>query len=247
MDSSEFQFQFIHLNSVNSTNIYAFELLNEKSDKEGVVVTTDFQESGKGQLGQVWESERAKNLQFSIIVSPKLAIERQFELSQLVAVSLKQWLDTLAVGQVKIKWPNDILVNDKKIAGVLIENSIQGQLITNSVIGIGVNVNQTIFSEFLRAATSLRIEKNENFNREKILQSFLAIFQTNYFLHKKSALNLKQLYLNSLFAFGAPHSFEDKLGKFLGVIIGVLPSGKLQVNRNGKLKTYDLKEIKFLV
>lgn len=246
MDSSEFQFQFIHLDSVVSTNIYAFELLNGKSDKEGVVVTTDFQESGKGQLGQVWESERAKNLQFSVIITPKLSIDMQFELSQLVAVSLKQWLDTLAVGQVKIKWPNDILVNNKKIAGVLIENSIQGQIIINSVIGIGVNVNQTNFSKFLRPATSLKIEKNKDFNRKKVLQRFLAIFQSNYSLYKKSALNLKQLYLNSLFAFGTPHSFEDKHGKFLGVIIGILPSGKLQINRNGKLKAYDLKEITFL-
>ena len=124
MDSSEFQFQFIHLNSVSSTNIYAFEHLRQKSIRGATVITANFQDNGKGQAGKDWESERNKNLNISIIVSPKINVEHQFKLSQLVAISLKKWLDTLAVEGVKIKWPNDILVNGKKVAGVLIENSV---------------------------------------------------------------------------------------------------------------------------
>lgn len=246
MDSSEFQFQFIHLNSVNSTNIYALELLRQKNSVIGTVITTDFQENGKGQQGQKWESDIGKNLQFSVIVSPKLQVEQQFKLSQLVAISLKQWLDTLAVEQVKVKWPNDILVGTKKIAGVLIENSIQGQEITHSVIGVGVNVNQVLFSNFSRLATSLKKEMKIDFDRTILLNDFLLCLQTNLVKHQNGELNLTQHYLDSLYGFGKPMSFRDMLGDFLGVIIGVLPSGKLQVNRNGKLKNYDIKEITFL-
>ena len=246
MDSSEFQFQFIHLNSVESTNIYAFELLRQKNIAEGTVITTEYQEKGKGQMGQMWESESGKNLQFSILLSPKLAVEDQFRLSHLVAISLKEWLDTMAVEDVQIKWPNDILVKGRKIAGVLIENSIQGQEISHSVIGIGLNVNQEVFGDYNRAATSLKIELEGLFDCKKLLKEFLQVFKSNYLQFKSGKINLQQRYLDNLFGFGIPRNYNDAEGDFLGVILGVLPSGKLQVNRNGKLKSYDLKELKFL-
>ncbi|MFT6165438.1 MAG: BirA family biotin operon repressor/biotin-[acetyl-CoA-carboxylase] ligase [Vicingaceae bacterium] len=246
MDSSEFQFQFIHLNSVHSTNIYAFELLRQKNSVEGTVITTNYQEEGKGQLGQKWDSEKGKNLQFSIIMSPKIEVENQFQLSQLVAISLKEWLDTMAVDDVKIKWPNDILVKGKKIVGVLIENSIQGREISHSIIGIGINVNQESFANFTRPATSLRLELDRLLDRQLLLDHLLQVFRSNYVQFISGNLNLQQMYLNSLFGFGTPQQYSDEEGEFLGVILGVLPSGKLQVNRNGKLKSYDLKELKFL-
>ena len=246
MDSSEFQFQFIHLNSVHSTNIYAFELLRQKNTVEGTVITTNYQEKGKGQLGQKWDSEKCKNLQFSIIMSPKIEVENQFQLSQLVAISLKEWLDTMAVDDVKIKWPNDILVKGKKIVGVLIENSIQGREISHSIIGIGINVNQESFANFTRPATSLRLELGHLLDRQLLLDDLLQLFYTNYVQFISGNLNLQQMYLNSLFGFGTPQQYSDEEGEFLGVILGVLPSGKLHVNRNGKLKSYDLKELKFL-
>ena len=246
MDSSEFQFQFIHLNSIHSTNIYAFELLRQKNSVEGTVITTNYQEQGKGQMGQKWESEQGKNLQFSIVMSPKLEIDNQFQLSQLVAISLKEWLDTMAVDDVKIKWPNDILVKGKKIAGVLIENSIQGREISHSIIGIGLNVNQEVFANFTRPATSLRLELDRFWDLQLLLVDLLEVFRSNYVQYISGKLNLQQMYLNSLFGFGTPQSYSDEEGEFLGVILGVSPSGKLQVNRNGKLKSYDLKELKFL-
>ena len=246
MDSSEFQFQFIHLNSVDSSNIYALELLDHKKTLNGVIVTTKFQERGKGQLGQSWESEYGKNLLFSIIVEPKVKLEDQFKISQLVSISLKEWLDTLTVGEVQIKWPNDILVGSKKAAGVLIENSIQGREISNSIIGIGLNVNQKEFSPFPRPATSLLREKNQEYDLVVLLKDFLNLFWDNFQAFKIQSVNLNDRYLSSLYGYGKPLRLSDKNGEFLGVIIGVLPNGKLQVNRNGKLKSYDLKELKFL-
>ncbi|MDA9312493.1 biotin--[acetyl-CoA-carboxylase] ligase [Vicingaceae bacterium] len=246
MDSSEFQFQFIHLNSIHSTNIYAFELLRQKNIVEGTVISTDYQEKGKGQLGQKWESKQGKNLQFSIVISPKLEVDNQFQLSQLVAISLKEWLDTMAVDDVKIKWPNDILVEGKKIAGVLIENSIQGQEISHSVIGIGININQEVFSNFQRPATSLKLELDRSWDRQALLEEFLQVFRSNYVQFTIGQLNVNQLYLDFLHGYGKPLQYKDAEGEFFGVILGVLPLGKLQVNRNGKLKSYDLKELSFL-
>ena len=242
MDSSDFNFQFTRLSSLKSTNIYALELLRQKKGFTGTVIVTDFQTKGKGQQGKIWESEKGKNLQFSIIISPKLAVEKQFELSQFVAICLRQWLDSMSVSVVQIKWPNDILVNGKKIAGVLIENSIQGQEISHSVIGIGLNVNQVGFSIFSRLATSLK----KNVDMDKALTSFLELFKSNYLKYKSGQLDVVKLYLSYLFGLGTPQRYVDDKGEFLGVILGVRPNGKLQVNKNGKLKSYDIKQLQFL-
>jgi|TARA_B110001469_G_C9630985_1_gene315622 BirA family biotin operon repressor/biotin-[acetyl-CoA-carboxylase] ligase len=246
MDSSDFNFQFTRLSSLQSTNIYALELLRQKKGFTGTVIVTDFQTKGKGQQGKIWESEKGKNLQFSIIISPKLAVEKQFELSQFVAICLRQWLDSMSVSVVQIKWPNDILVNGKKIAGVLIENSIQGQEISHSVIGIGLNVNQVGFSIFSRLATSLKKELNKNVDMDKALTSFLELFKSNYLKYKSGQLDVVKLYLSYLFGLGTPQRYVDDKGEFLGVILGVRPNGKLQVNKNGKLKSYDIKQLQFL-
>ena len=246
MDSSDFNFQFTRLSSLESTNIYALELLRQKKGFTGTVIVTDFQTKGKGQQGKIWESEKGKNLQFSIIISPKLAVEKQFELSQFVAICLRQWLDSMSVSVVQIKWPNDILVNGKKIAGVLIENSIQGQEISHSVIGIGLNVNQVGFSIFSRLATSLKKELNKNVDMDKALTSFLELFKSNYLKYKSGQLDVVKLYLSYLFGLGTPQRYVDDKGEFLGVILGVRPNGKLQVNKNGKLKSYDIKQLQFL-
>ncbi|MFT4757134.1 MAG: BirA family biotin operon repressor/biotin-[acetyl-CoA-carboxylase] ligase [Vicingaceae bacterium] len=246
MDSSDFNFQFTRLSSLQSTNIYALELLRQKKGFTGTVIVTDFQTKGKGQQGKIWESKKGKNLQFSIIISPKLAVEKQFELSQFVAICLRQWLDSMSVSAVQIKWPNDILVNGKKIAGVLIENSIQGQEISHSVIGIGLNVNQVGFSIFSRLATSLKKELNKNVDMDKALTSFLELFKSNYLKYKSGQLDVVKLYLSYLFGLGTPQRYVDDKGEFLGVILGVRPNGKLQVNKNGKLKSYDIKQLQFL-
>jgi BirA family biotin operon repressor/biotin-[acetyl-CoA-carboxylase] ligase len=246
MDSSDFNFQFTRLSSLQSTNIYALELLRQKKGFTGTVIVTDFQTKGKGQQGKIWESEKGKNLQFSIIISPMLAVEKQFELSQFVAICLRQWLDSMSVSVVQIKWPNDILVNGKKIAGVLIENSIQGQEISHSVIGIGLNVNQVGFSIFSRLATSLKKELNKNVDMDKALTSFLELFKSNYLKYKSGQLDVVKLYLSYLFGLGTPQRYVDDKGEFLGVILGVRPNGKLQVNKNGKLKSYDIKQLQFL-
>jgi len=246
MNSSGFNFKVIHLSSVDSTNIYALEQMHEQNLQEGSVVRADFQERGKGQRESSWHSDPAKNLLFSLILNPRIEVDDRFDISKFVALGIKECLDTLAVGKVEVKWPNDILIEGEKVAGILIENSIQGLKIGASIIGIGLNVNQTIFPKFKRNATSILLSSGSPHSVEEI---FDKILNSIYSYYKNSMINRKELhqsYINSLYGYGIPMRFIDVEGEFTGVIIGVLPNGNLQVNKNGKLKSYEVKEIEFL-
>ncbi|MBL4710745.1 MAG: biotin--[acetyl-CoA-carboxylase] ligase [Flavobacteriales bacterium] len=244
MDSSEFQFQFIHLNSVESTNIYAHKLIQEENVLEGFVITTGFQEKGKGQQTKMWESEPDKNLLMSVLLKPNWKVGCQFEWSKMVALSIKESLDSLAVGKVQVKWPNDILIEGEKVAGILIENSIIGETISNSIVGIGLNVNQTNFESFPRVATSLKLKGGREYELEEIRANILESLRKKYYEFDLGTV--KKDYLNALYGYGVPKKFQDNEGDFTGVILGVLPNGRLQLNKNGKLKDYEVKEIVFL-
>lgn len=245
MSSSKFKFQFTYLNSVESTNIYAFELLQKQNVLEGTVIYTNYQENGRGLHQKRWFSEGGKNLLMSIILKPDLLIEEQFSISQMIAIAVKNALVKLSVTNVKIKWPNDILVNDKKIAGILIRNSIVGNRISNAIIGLGLNINQTKFRTFERLPNSLKLELKKDFVIEKVRDLILNELKGLY-VKLKEGYNFKEDYLADLYGFGEPKSYKDAEGKFIGVILGVLPDGRLQLNKNGKLKTYKLKQLQFI-
>ena len=246
MNPSILNFKIVQIDSGLSTNIYAQKLLRQENVQEGLVLQTDFQEDGKGQLGKKWEAEQGKNLLFSIILQPELAVEKQFLLSKAISIGLMNYIDSLSVGEVKIKWPNDILVNGEKLAGILIENSVYGSLIKSAVVGIGFNVNQLHFKDFQRPATSLAKLSGKLFNLKETMEEVLTSINSAYKIMNTSPNKLDEIYLQSLYGIGQPMAYEDKNGKFVGVILGVLPNGRLQLNHNGKLKDYDLKELKFL-
>jgi len=246
MNLSKFNFDVIHIDSVGSTNIYAQKLLGQENVQEGLVLQADYQKRGKGQLEKKWESKPGKNLLFSIVLRPSLKIENQFLLSKAISIGLKNFLDSLSVGEVNIKWPNDLLVNGEKIAGILIENSIYGTRIKASVVGIGLNVNQLEFQEYQRPATSLAKLSGKHSDLNKNLLSVLEQIKLAYLQMSTSPIQLNKTYLEALYGFGKPMKYEDEKGIFHGVIRGVLPNGSLQLNREGKLKNYNLKELKFL-
>lgn len=173
-------------------------------------------------------------------------VEDQFKLSQLVALAIKKYLDTLAVGKVEVKWPNDILINGKKVAGVLIQNVIQGNCLTASVVGVGLNVNETDFPNFARPATSLRLMSEKEYDLNQVLNGVLDTINEFYSLAKKGNVDLHKMYQDSLYQYGVPSPYQDAENEFMGVIVGVAPNGFLQVNKRGKLKQYELKELKFL-
>ena len=147
----------------------------EKSLPEGLVIYTDFQSAGKGQPGNAWESSKGMNLLFSVMLHPiQVHMDELFLISQLVSVAIKNALDEYTTN-ITIKWPNDIYWNDKKLAGILIENSLQGNKIMSVVIGIGLNVNQKLFLSNAPNPVSLFLITGKRQNRKQLLQKFSKI------------------------------------------------------------------------
>ncbi len=247
MISSQFNCSLIRLSETTSTNSYALELIRQKKANEGTLVLSEYQSQGKGQQGNLWESEKAKNLLMSLIIHPKLKVENRFFISQCVALGIKSYLDSLSVGIVQIKWPNDILVNKDKIAGILIENFIEKDEIHTSIIGIGLNVNQLKFKEYDRTAISLCQLQSVLFDldevRKQLVNHLVEAFRA-FDLHGKSYIQTH--YLQYLYGYHETLDFEDIQGRFKGKIAHIDRNGMIQVWRNGRLCSYDMKELKFI-
>jgi len=187
------------LDSLGSTNDYLKKLSRDKNIPEGVVVSAKEQTAGRGQKGNSWVSERDKNLTFSIYLKPRfLAADKQFYLSMISALSVVEFLNKHNI-DAQIKWPNDILVNKRKISGILIENTLKGKTISESITGIGINVFQT---NFKIPATSMILENNtlSGKNTDEFLQSFISIFEKYYLkLREGKQQEIYDLYFANLF------------------------------------------------
>ena len=236
--------KLIHLESVDSTNNYTANLIKSEGLSSGTVILADEQFAGRGQRGAEWVVEPGMNLTFSAYLEVvNLSVENQFDLSKLVALSICHFLAKSGI-TAEIKWPNDILVNGRKISGVLIENSISRLRPIRSVIGIGININQTRFGKF--NATSIQSELGQFYPVKDALFSFIESFNTlreELFGHSKL---LHERYLEKLYLLNSVHRYSDATGEFAGKICGVEQSGKLIVLKNDKKVSYDLKEISFL-
>jgi BirA family biotin operon repressor/biotin-[acetyl-CoA-carboxylase] ligase len=134
----------IRLDGVDSTNNYAAEMLRQVGTTEGTLITANYQTAGRGQRSNAWQSEAGKNILCTYILKPTwMAVDRQFALNKAVALAVQRTIQSFCVQKsVRIKWPNDVLVNDSKVAGILIENTVSGGQIVSSLAGIGMNVNQ---------------------------------------------------------------------------------------------------------
>lgn len=234
----------VFLPHCHSTNDLARQLTSEKKTKDGTVVWTDFQEKGRGQRGNVWNSEPGKNLLFTIFLRPEnFKTSEQFRLNMLVSVALSDVLSKYIDHRVEVKWPNDIYVNDRKVAGILIETTSSSSWIEDVYIGIGLNVNQSYFP--LPTATSMKLEVHREFDRTEVLEQILLTIEK---YHDGLFLKdfLKTRYLESLRWLNQERKFliNDNIEK--GTITGIGAFGKLQVRVNGSLCLFDLKEIQFL-
>jgi BirA family transcriptional regulator, biotin operon repressor / biotin---[acetyl-CoA-carboxylase] ligase len=235
---------------LDSTNEYALKVLSKTRPIEGTVIITDFQTAGKGQIGSKWESERGKNLTLTCIIYPNfLDLIQQFLLTCIASLSVRQTIASILDHRdVKIKWPNDILVDQKKICGILIQNSVMAGKIQNSVIGIGINVNQSFFSQDLTFATSLINELNYEIGLENIKTELFSNLTRWYNLLKDNQIELiKNSYTDSLYGREEEKIFLLKSeGKEKpGIIKGIDPRGKLWVEHEGKEAVYDIKEIQY--
>lgn len=241
--------QVIYLPSCHSTNSVALELLSNPNTLEGTLVVTDEQTAGRGQQGNLWISEAGKNLTFSLILKPVfLKINEQFFLNMAISNALATTLGSLCKG-VEIKWPNDLLINKEKVCGVLIENILRKQNIAQSVVGIGINVNQKHFSllsgNYL--PTSLSMQVGDEVEVRKLLESLLLSLESQYLMLKKGDFaKIKKLYLQRLFRFETLASFEDTDGNcFDGVIVDIEASGRLMIDSKSGTRVFGFKEVHF--
>lgn len=235
----------IQLTSVDSTNNYAAMLVSNDNAVHGTVILADEQTAGRGQRGMKWQSESGSNLLMSIILKhDNLSVDRQFLLTQVASLSVVDLLRKIGLSA-QIKWPNDIYVQDRKICGMLIENNLSGAVIRSSIVGIGLNVNQSYFD--LTTATSIKLEKGQSFPIQEILFSFIGSFNLFYDQLISSKLkDIEDLYKSNLLGYEQIRIFEDERGEFLGIIRGVDPNGKLRMEVNGVEQTYDLKQLRFI-
>lgn len=239
-----------HFETLDSTNSYANILLSKSKPEEGTVISTYNQYAGRGQIGSKWESEPGKNISLSIILYPHfLKPQEQFHLNRAISLGVHAFIESHLSGQTtKIKWPNDIYVNDRKIAGILIQNSINQRFIQYSIIGIGVNINQTIFSKFVPNPTSFTLETGKEFPLPFLIQDLCSHLDHYYkILIRKELAELSQLYLGRLFRVAQNSKFMDAKGEvFLGTITGVTDFGQLEVEINKQKMYFATKEITFL-
>ena len=232
--------------TVDSTNKAAQDFLLKKNIKESFVINTKHQTAGRGQGSNFWESQKGKNFAFSLVVFPDfLKAKNQFYLLKAISLGIIDYLKTI-VENVSIKWTNDIYVGNKKIAGILIENSIQYDFISNSVIGVGLNVNQNYFFSDAPNPTSLIIETGKELNLDEELLKILDALSDRYFQLKCHEFSkLDNDYLENLFGLNEIRKFRNESGIFEAKIIGVNSIGQLLLeNKNEKL-IYNYGELNF--
>lgn len=209
--------KLIRLASVDSTNKYAAKLISLPDWVEGTAIVAEEQYGGKGRHDRTWESEPGKNLTVSFLFKPQFLNSQQtFLLQKFTAVAVTDALQSFAGIQSQIKWPNDIYVGSKKIAGILNGTTFQGSKLTSAVIGIGINVNQENFGRF--NATSLKNELHQNFNKEALLILLCEMLEKRYFQLKRGDELLIADYHNLLFGLGEVREFSFRGSKKEGVL-----------------------------
>ncbi|MBX2874076.1 MAG: biotin--[acetyl-CoA-carboxylase] ligase [Saprospiraceae bacterium] len=235
---------------LQSTNEYAITLLSKSKPIEGTVISAHHQTAGKGQIGSSWLVEAGKNLTLSIILQPHfLPIPRQFLLNQAVSLAVVDFLrQFITTDIVRLKWPNDVYIGDKKSTGILIQNTISGTKIQNTVIGLGININQTKFPDSLPNPSSLALATGrEDYELPELRQVLFACLEHRYLqLKAKQWTSLDQAYHKALYKLNEAHLFQSADGRFFkGTITGVTEQGLLKVDTDTGLQTFNLKEITF--
>ncbi len=236
------KWETIHIDETDSTNRW----LREQLPLHGpTVVWTDYQTAGRGQGTNTWESERGKNLTFSLGFCPEnIKASEQFVLSMAISVALVETLREL--GEVSIKWPNDIYVGHKKICGILIENTLKGNYVKDCIMGIGLNVNQKRFVSDAPNPTSMFLESRREWNREQVLQKLLMHF--SLLMENWDEKTIRTAYRQQLYRREGTHSYRDKGGQFEATLMNVEDDGHLLLcDTKGCERRYAFKEVVFLL
>ena len=219
-------------------------LLKKNAQETCWVVVAAYQTAGKGCGTNSWESERGKNLTFSMLIHPEeIPANEQFRITEVISVAMCETLKLYGCKEVSIKWPNDIYVGDKKICGMLIENRLQGSVIKDSIIGIGLNVNQREFKSDAPNPVSLYQLTGQESDLEELLKAFLDAFDSSY-NNKTTRFTYKEM----LYRKGKDRLYQDKTSRFTATLTDVLPDGRLLlVDQEGRERLYAFKEVAFVI
>ncbi|MDD4922575.1 MAG: biotin--[acetyl-CoA-carboxylase] ligase, partial [Bacteroidales bacterium] len=229
-------------------NQYLIDLTESDKIEETTAVACFNQTKGRGQKGNVWFSEANKNINYSIIIYPSyISARNQFIISQAIALAVKSFLDEFTKN-ISIKWPNDIYWNKKKIAGTLIESQLKGDLIAYSVIGIGININQDVFPDYLPDAVSLKQITGIDYDlKDLIIRLDSKISAALEDLSHGTEVDIQRFYLNNLYRRDGFHSYQDVNSHFTARIRGISAQGNLILeHEDGKVKDYAFKEVVFI-
>lgn len=238
--------KIIRLKEIDSTNCFLREY-KEEGEEDMLIAVADFQTAGKGQGTHTWESEKGKNLLFSIKVHPHwVPVRQQFLLSMAEALALKDALDTYVDG-ITLKWPNDVYWNDKKISGTLIETTVDSKGIKTCIFGTGINVNQVEFSSDAPNPVSLCQILGHEVDRDELLQKIVDAFEQYYeLLRRADYMDVSGIYHLALYRRKGFHRYEDADGEFEGALVEVEDDGHLILHdKQGVMRSYAFGEVKF--
>lgn len=241
-----------YFNNTTSTNTALSNYVNNNYANTNILLYTFRQTAGRGQVNNKWFSDERKNLSLSFYLPIfNLLAKNQFYINCFISLTLCNWLEKyLPNEKVSIKWPNDIYVNNKKIAGILIQNNILGQNINYSIIGMGININQKTFPSSLPNPCALAQFSDHNFDLNQLVIAITKYFETqlqnSQFIPKQK---LKTEYENRLFRKGELSVFKnnDLDTLFNGTIIGVTDAGALKIQSDSNILNFDLKELSYVI
>ncbi|HOK51876.1 MAG TPA: biotin--[acetyl-CoA-carboxylase] ligase [Bacteroidales bacterium] len=244
----EHSWPVMHLSSVDSTNNFLLRLIETGQATHEMVINARFQNQGRGQESNTWESDPCQNLTFSLLLKPEyLKASSMFFLNQAISLAIIDYLEDNQIFA-RIKWPNDILVGCKKIAGILIENSFLGDKYQHAVVGIGLNVNQEYFPDLQHKAISMKNLLGKDLNLDVVLHRLLnAIHQRIKYLKRGDFDVLADDYKKHLHLFQCWATYRNKDESFKGKILDVKPSGELCILlENGEVREFLNKEVAFV-
>jgi BirA family transcriptional regulator, biotin operon repressor / biotin---[acetyl-CoA-carboxylase] ligase len=241
---------FLKVASTASTNELAQELVIKNNAKNGMVVIADDQTSGKGQFGRKWISKPGQNILLSIILFPKhLPATGQFYLNMAISTGTCKFVENIIGNKTRIKWPNDIYYYNSKIAGILIENTLEGKNIQSVVAGIGININQTDFPDEIPNPGSLKLITGKDYRIMELIEKLcVQIEQQILLLNTFQYKVLSENYLQRLYKLNVPARYKAGGRVFTATITGVSKEGRLQLlNENGVQEEFNFKEVEFIL
>lgn len=241
--------KIIELEAVDSTNNFAKNLLQSKKPTEGTLIFAHEQFKGRGQMGNSWKTEKGENLTLSIVLYPNfLDAEKQFFLNMSISLGVKDFCESVLNEEIKIKWPNDIYYLNRKLGGILIENTINGNKVSSSVVGIGLNINQREFDNEIPNATSFNLISNKDYELKNLIQLLASFIEKYYLQLRQLHFNfLDKAYMESLFRYQQTYEFKKGQQTFKGEINGVTKEGKLIIHCNGREQRYNFKEVEYVI